>query len=271
MLNKPNILHITLFQMNIKFGDKKYNIERVKEFLDNNRGREAKDNHLIILPELFSTGYDLINYRKHSELINGPTMTLLKQMSKKFSVALAGSLIEKDNDDYFNSAFLIDSNGEMKGHYRKIHLFRPMKEDEYFTIGNFVKNEITFQLNQQKLGLLICYDLRFPEVSRKIANNGASLLIYVAEFPNPRKDVWKTLLQARAIENQIHVVGVNRVGTDENGYSFFGNSMIIDPNGSILVECSNHEEIISYSLDLSNLSQFKELFNYKNDLQPDLY
>jgi predicted amidohydrolase len=189
-------------------------------------------------------------------------------MSSKYSCAIAASFLEEDQGSYFNSAILV-YRGKFIGHYRKIHLFKPMLEHKFLSIGGFPKEQV-FSVEDIKIGLLICYDLRFPEVSRLLALKNAQILVYVAEFPNPRKNIWLDLLKARAIENQIYVVGVNRIGTDPK-YSFFGHSCIIDPLGEMIKVGTDKEEIISTEIDLGMIDRSREVINTYEDRKPGYY
>jgi len=265
---------ISLIQLNIEFGEKKTNLKKSKILMKKAVSQALpKIPHIICLPELFSTGYDLINVQTHAEPIpGGETTTFLQQMAKEFSVVAVASFIEVERGDYYyNTAVVIDESGVLIGKYRKIHLFPPMKEPEVFSIGGFLQGNISFKTKSVNLGLLICYDLRFPELSRRVTLDGKTdVLVYLAEFPQPKSEVWTRLLQARAIENQLFVCGVNRIGSDPE-FRYFGRSVIYDPGGNILMEGADKEEIVTAQLDPSALQKVRSTLPSLQHRQPDFY
>jgi predicted amidohydrolase len=244
-------LIISLVQMDIIYGNKEENL--IKAELLAKKAISSVDSsspHLICFPELFSTGYDLTNIGTHAESIpEGKTTSFLQNLASENSVILVASYIEHDENNYYNTGVVINENGSFKGKYRKIHLFplHPLDETKLFTSGNiFIPS---FNLSCGNMGLLLCFDLRFPEISRRMVIEGnIDFLVYLAEFPNPRYMIWTSLLKARAIENQIYVCGVNRTGQDPN-ISFFGRSVVYDPLGNPLIEGSDKEEILTVILD----------------------
>jgi len=264
---------VSLIQLDIKFGDKKENLKKSKLLMKKAYSPVLpKIPHIICLPELFSTGYDLINVQKHAEPIpGGETTTFLQQMAKEFSAVTVASFIEVERGNYYNTAVIIDETGILLGKYRKIHLFPPMKEPEVFSIGGFLEGNISFKTKSINLGLLICYDLRFPELSRRVTLDGnIDVLVYLAEFPQPKSEVWTRLLQARAIENQLFVCGVNRVGSDPE-FRYFGRSVIYDPGGDILMEGADKEEVVTAQLDPSVLQKVRSTLPSLQHRQPNSY
>jgi predicted amidohydrolase len=264
---------VSLIQMNIKYGEKKVNL-KTTEFLMRKAFSQSlpKIPHIICLPELFSTGYDLDNVQEHAELIpGGDTTTFLQEKAKEFSAVTVASFVEIERGNYYNTAVVIDETGVLLGKYRKIHLFPPMEEPEVFSIGGFVQDILSFKTKSTNLGLLICYDLRFPELSRRVTLDGnTDVLVYVAEFPRPKYEVWTRLLQARAIENQIFVCGVNRVGSDPN-FQYFGRSVIYDPGGNTLVEGADKEEVLTAQLDPSAIQKVRSTLPSLQHRQPNFY
>ena len=264
---------VSLIQMDIKFGEKKANLKKTNLLMKKAISQALPDiPHIICLPELFSTGYDLRNVQKHAEPISGgETTTFLLQMAERFSTVITASLIEVEKGNYYNTAVIIDETGVLLGKYRKIHLFPPMNEPEVFSVGGFFQDKLSFKTESLNLGLLICYDLRFPELSRRITLGGkADVLAYLAEFPRPKYEVWKRLLQARAIENQLFVCGVNRVGSDPS-FQYFGHSVIYDPGGNILIEGTDEEDVLTAELDPSVLQKVRSTLPSLQHRQPDLY
>ncbi len=266
-------VNISLIQMDINFGNKNENLAKA-EIL----AKKAVSNtnsaipHIICYPELFSTGYDLKNINTLAENIpEGNTTNFLQKIAKENSLVVVASYIEKHEEEYYNTGVVIDEIGSFKGKYRKIHLFPlyPLDETNLFTPGNiFVPS---FKLNCGSMGLLLCFDLRFPEISRRMTVEGnLDFLIYLAEFPNPRSMIWTTLLRARAMENQIYVCGVNRAGKDPN-VSFFGRSGVYDPLGNPLMEGSDNEEVITVTLDLKMIKEVRSGLSSLKHRQPKYY
>ncbi|MFX0052197.1 MAG: nitrilase-related carbon-nitrogen hydrolase [Candidatus Hodarchaeota archaeon] len=266
---------ISLIQMEIAFGNKEYNLKKAESLIAIAVSQTTSNiPHIVCLPELFSTGYDLTNCQKHAEDIpEGKTTTFLQQIADKNSIIILASYIEKFQGKYYNTAVVINEKGSFLGKYRKIHLFPkyPLDETEILSTGEFLYPKTVFKLECGLLGVLICFDLRFPELSRRITLDGAEFLIYLAEFPYPRNEIWTRLLQARAMENQIFVCGVNRVGTDPTNASFFGRSIIYDPNGNLLNEGSEKEEVISAELDPIVLADVRSSLPSLIHRQPDFY
>ncbi len=266
---------VSLIQMDIKFGKKEKNLKNAAKLLEK-AVHQAKEGipHIVCFPELFSTGYDLENVQKHAEKIPQDNTSLyLKQLATEFSTSIIASFMERSEKNFYNTAVIFSEKGEFKGKYRKIHLFPlyPMDERPVFSIGSFQQTKTYFEMNFGKIGLLICFDLRFPELSRRIVLEGAEILIYLAEFPSPRSDIWKRLLQARSIENQIFVCGVNRVGLDPTKTEFFGQSMVFDPDGKILIEGTDKEEVLTVQLDPERLIESRNLINSLESRQPKFY
>ena len=255
-------IDVFLYQMHVKFGDKNSNLKKVSNLAKNIESNyQSTSNRVIVLPELFTTGYDLQNCEKHAENIpDGSTTDFLRKIAKQTDSALLSSYLEIEKGNFYNTAVLIDKTGNFIGKYRKIHLFplAPLDETKKLTEGGFMSKFPVFELEWGKFGVLICFDIRFPEISRIIAKSGAEIIFYLAEFPDPRRIVWECLLQARAIENQLFICGVNRVGKDPDfggGASFFGHSKIIDPSGNILVQGDESESVLHATLNPKSLIQ----------------
>ena len=212
------------------------------------------DTELIVLPEMFTTGFTM-NALGMAENMDGKTFCWLKEQAEKHNKIILGSVIIQDNKKYYNRCITMFPNGEYYT-YDKGHLFRMEKEHEDYTKG---ESKTIFKHNDWRICTLICYDLRFPVWSRN--QNDYDLLIYIASWPESRREVWKTLLKARAIENQSYVIGVNRIGSDGEGISYSGDTVIIGPKGEIISSAKDYtEEIISAELSLDKLKQFREKF-----------
>jgi omega-amidase len=246
---------IAAIQIDIEPGNKEKNlasaIEKIEEAISNKA-------NIICLPELFNTGFLLEEMHNIAEEPQGDTIKILSSIAKEQNVnILAGSIAVKEEAHLFNTSYVINSKGNIAGTYRKIHLFPLMNEDKYFTHGN----KLTIaRLESCMVGLMICYDIRFPEIARLLALKGSELLFVPAAFPKPRLNHWKILLQARAVENQFYVVGVNRVGSDKTG-SYFGHSMIIDPWGEILCEAGENEEIIYGEIETNRINKVRKKYH----------
>lgn len=198
--------------------------------------------------------------------MDGETVRALKELANENDLTIIGSFPEREADHLYNSMPVVTPDG-IAGVYRKIHLFGGMDEQRYFTPGS---RPGFFRAENLKAGLMICYDIRFPELARKITLLGADVILVSAEFPDPRINHWRTLLQARAIENQVFVCAVNRVGTDGNN-TFFGHSMVVSPWGEIIVEGRGNEEILIADLDLEEVREARESLPVLEDRREDVY
>jgi predicted amidohydrolase len=218
---------------------------------------------IIVLPEMFTTGFSMISIQ-YAETMDGSAMNWMHKMAEKKNAVLVGSMMMKEEGKFYNRLIWMHPDGRFEL-YDKRHLFRMGNEHEHYSAGN---SRIVFQLNEWKICPLICYDLRFPVWSRnRLANNefDYDVLIYVANWPERRSHHWKTLLQARAIENQCFVVGVNRVGNDGNGLYHSGDSMVIDPLGQILYHQSKEEDIHTTILEKNQLDEVRTRLPFWKD------
>ena len=254
---------VSIVQMDIALGDPKKNRERAVSFIE-----EAcrRGSNFVVLPELWTTGYSLENIRELAEPLDGTTVTTLLDICSKWKTHVIGSIAELREGKIFNTAAILGPEGVL-GSYSKVHLFRLMDEHKYFSPGDSCA---IFETSFGKVGLIICYDLRFPELTRKIALNGARILFVPAEWPYPRVAAWELLLKARAIENQMFVVAANRVGSDEKN-TFFGHSMVLDPMGEVLVSGGDAELILTCELDMGLVDKTRSLIPCFEDRRPDLY
>jgi predicted amidohydrolase len=249
-------------QFNIKLGNVDANIETAVAGLRRLAGQNVQ---LALLPEMWSCGYD---YRNLSDLAEQTprVLEILKDLSTELNMVIVGSLPEKDNDTLYNTLYVADE-GAIVDSYRKLHMFSTMGEDRFLSPGNRV---CVVPTSAGRLGLAICYDLRFPELFRKMALEGAEILCIPAEWPKPRQEHWRTLLRARAIENQIFVAAANCCGI-QGKLDFFGMSMLISARGDVLAEGGEtdtelvatffHEEMVKYR---SQILSFR-------DRRPEIY
>lgn len=241
-------MDISVIQMEIEDGAKPKNVENALSLIDT-----CADADIVVLPELWSTGLALENAAELAEPIPGETISLLKECAAAYTQYILGTILENDNNTFYNTLHVVGPHG-IVGIYRKIHLFSLMEEDHFLKAGTVYQ---PFQTELCTLAGVICYDIRFPELSRVLAVKGAEVLIVPAEFPCPRKNHWDTLLKARAIENQFFVIGCNRVGTNKY-YQFFGGSTIIDPWGDVVVKAKDAEGVFSCSIDLKRISECRK-------------
>lgn len=219
---------------------------------------------LIILPEMWSTGYAWRKLGKLSER-TPEILQELKKASGKGTVII-GSMPEKDGEEIYNTAYVIDC-GKVIGKYRKIHLFASMKEDYFLKAGN---EPLLCNTSVGKIGALICYDVRFPELAIKLTLEGAEILVVPAEWPHPRLDHWRTILKARAIENQLFVIAANRCGK-QGMVRFCGSSMIINPWGEVIAEAGEEERTITAEIDLSLVAKYRKDMPALRDRRPGVY
>ena len=210
--------------------------------------------HLILLPEMFNTGFSM-NSKALAEPMNHTTFKWLKMIAEKTKAVIVGSYIVVENNQYFNRLVWMRPDNTFET-YDKRHLFRMGGENEYFSAG---KSRKVITLNGWNICPLICYDLRFPVWARN-RKNEYDLLIYVANWPQPRAHVWSNLLVARALENQSFVVGLNRVGTDGMGLSYSGDSAIIDFKGYTITTKKIEEDLLFAELSKKELTDFREKF-----------
>lgn len=250
------MLNIALVQLEVKIGRKEENIEKTEMLL-----KRCKDVNLdiICLPELFTTGYDLDNIENLAEDSEGPSLKYIKEKARELNCyILAGSIAERFKDKVYNTSFLVNNYGQIVNKYSKINLFPPFKENLYFEKGKKISlNKIKGKDKEILVGTLICYDLRFSNLFQKLTQRGAQIIFLPSQFPNPRIEHWKVLLKARAIENQVYVVGINRVGKDSE-ISYFGHSMVINPWGEVVSSASEEEEVLFVEIDLSKIREARE-------------
>lgn len=213
--------------------------------------------NLVILPELFTTGFYESTLSAVKQLEE--EIELLLKLSKEKDIVIIAGVAEK-RDKLYNSAVVVH-RGEILGIYRKNLLFPLTKEKEIFAKGNELK---VFETPIGKIGILICYEVRFPELTRKLVKKGADLIAIPAEFPKQRIEHWKTLLRARAIENQVFIAGVNCV---EGDLDYGGSSMLVDPEGRILLEGGVYQEVLMSDIDLEDVYRVRERYPFLKDYE----
>lgn len=216
------------------------------------------ETDLILFPELFTTGFTM-NTSDYSEEMDGITIKWMQNWATQLKTQIGGSIIIKENNNYYNRFVIVSEKG-VETHYDKNHLFRMGDENNHFTKGN---KRIIHTLNGWKLLLQVCYDLRFPVFSRNQTVNNEKeydALLYIANWPEVRAEIWSTLVQARAIENQTYCIAVNRIGADGNGITHSGNSALISPWGKVVQVKPNQEQMLTYKLEKSVLLEINHKF-----------
>jgi omega-amidase len=214
---------------------------------------------IVILPEMFNTGFTM-NPKQLSETPDAETYEWMKRTAQKGNFGLCGSYMVKEDLNFFNRWVFVSPENDF-WYYDKRHLFSIGNEDKFFCTG---KSRLIFTFRNVRISPYICYDLRFPVWSRN--HNDYDLGIYSANWPDSRREVWITLLKARAIENQCYVAGSNRIGSDGEGINYCGDSMIINPRGEIIASAKpNEESFVTGKISLTELSDFRKEFPVSND------
>ncbi|MFD2672969.1 carbon-nitrogen family hydrolase [Marinicrinis sediminis] len=258
---------VALIQYDVQIGEPDVNADRVLEWMEQAVQHDPKPD-VILLPEMWNTGYALTELQDLADENGIRTKNMMSAFCRKHQVnVIAGSVSEWQDGKAYNTMYVFDRDGREVSSYSKIHLFRLMDEEKYLAEGQRVGS---FDVEGISAGMMICYDIRFPELSRKLALGGAQILFVPAEWPNPRLAHWRTLLLARAIENQMYVVACNRTG-QSGETSFFGHSMVIDPWGDIVAEGDEREQIIHATIDLSNVDKVRKTIPIFEDRRPKLY
>jgi predicted amidohydrolase len=244
-------LRVTLVQQTLAWHDPVAN----RTHLDALLAPLAKATDLIVLPEMFPTGFSM-DVERLAEPVNGPTARWLAAKAQELNAAVTGSLITKEGEHYYNR-MLWAAPGAPLRHYDKRHLFRMANEHQHFTAGGA---PLTVEWRGFRICPLVCYDLRFPVYSRRRPDLEYDVLLYVASWPGVRRKAWQALLKARAIENLAFVVGVNRIGRDGNDITYSGDSVVHDFLGDPLAELGGESAVTTVELDGAALRAFRERF-----------
>jgi predicted amidohydrolase len=248
------MIRISVIQTDILWENKTGNFRKYEEMISS----LCNDADIVVLPEMFSTGFSM-NVEKMSEPFRAETLDWMMAVSEKGNFGLCGSFMVRDENRYFNRWVFVTPD-KTSWFYDKRHLFRMGEENKYFSPG---RNQLVVNFRGIRIFPNICYDLRFPVWNRN--RNKYDLLINSANWPESRRDVWITLLKARAIENQCYVAGCNRVGTDGKGISYSGDSMIINPRGEIISSSVAVEDCINGLISLNELNDFRHDFPVLED------
>lgn len=248
-------LRVCLVQTDLVWEDPAGNCRHMEAILE----AEAGANDLVVLPEMFSTGFTM-EPKGLAEQESGPTVAWMLKMAAQLDTVLMGSLVIEEEGKYFNRHYAVGPEGIL-ARYDKRHLFRMAGEDEAYTGG---EKRLTFSLKGWRIAPQVCYDLRFPVWSRNQSDATGraayDLLVYVANWPSVRVAHWKALLQARAIENQACVLGVNRTGEDGNGVPYSGDSMVLDHLGAVLDTAHMEARLLKATLDGEAMVKWRKKF-----------
>jgi predicted amidohydrolase len=272
-------LTFTIIQTNLHWEDKNANLQMLEQKINSIQ----HPTQIIVLPEMFSTGFSM-NPETLAEDMNGPTVEWMKRIAAEKKVILTGSLMIKESapspleraggEAFYNRLIWMLPNGQY-GIYDKRHRFAYAGEDDHYTAGT---KRLIASVNGWKINLQVCYDLRFPVWARQTPTSPPTplqkrgeeepefdVLIYVASWPERRIHAWKTLLTARAIENQCYVIGANRTGDDGNHIHYSGNSMVVDAMGEVLYEKVNTEDIHTITLSKDKLQDIRTKLPFLKD------
>lgn len=270
-------LTITTIQSDLYWEDKEANLRMFEQKID----AIDQKTEMIILPEMFSTGFSM-NPHRLGEKMDGQTVEWMKRLAAKKRVIITGSVIIEEDGKFYNRLIWMLPVGQY-GHYDKRHLFTYAGEDQHYTGGN---KRLIASVKGMKLNLQVCYDLRFPVWAsqqsfvppllrkKRVSNFDAfsepehpeyDILVYVANWPERRSHAWKTLLQARAIENQCYVVGLNRVGTDGHGIYHSGDSMVVDPLGEVKYQKTHEQDVFTFTIEKEKIDEIRKAFPFWRD------
>ena len=257
-------MKIGCIQLNVGFGKVEQNYERAEQFI---REAAEKGAEIIVLPEMWNTGYALEKLEELADVKGERSKQFLSGLARELQVHIVGgSVAVKRDDKFFNTMYTYNKKGDLVGEYSKAHLFRLMDEHKYLEAGDTMNR---FELDGLQAAGVICYDIRFPEWLRAHALGGAKVLFVPAQWPTPRIDHWKTLLQARAIENQCFVIAVNRIANKVENFN--GQSMVIQPWGEVLWTGAENEELAIIDVDFSIVDEVRGRIPVYDDRRPNLY
>jgi len=250
-------MKIALVQYSPTWEDKESNKQKILSMINKVEGVD-----LFIFPEMTLTGFTMMS-KEMSETIQGDSFRFFSSIAKEKSANILAGIIERRNNCIYNTLIHVKPDGNLLKLYRKIHPFSYSSENEHYNAGT--KPAYT-KIKNWKIGLTICYDLRFPELYRKYGKKRAHLIVNIANWPDTRIEHWRTLLKARAIENQCYVAGVNRVGKDPK-LNYIGFSTVFDPMGKELATVENEEKVILVELDKNYLNEVREKFPFLDDIK----
>lgn len=251
-------MKLSLIQFSPAWEDPSKSIESLNEILE----KKVTDEEVLIFPEMSLTGFS-VKSKELAEEIDGPSTRYFMGIARKYKKQVFAGIIEKDQNAVYNSLVHFDSMGLIRARYRKIHLFSFAGEEKFFSAG---KEPVVTKINGTRFGLSVCYDLRFPELFRQYAKAGTEVLLVIANWPVQRISHWEMLLQARAIENQAYVIGVNRTGEDPYN-SYDGRSLLFNPMGQEILRMGPDNDFASAEIDLISLKKTRKEFPFLQDIR----
>jgi omega-amidase len=252
-----SVIRVALIQSELVWQDSAANCTYLEQQI-----LQHKEAQLFVLPEMFNSGFSMDSTRI-AETMQGPTVQWMQQQAKQSGAALCGSVAIAAEGQIFNRLLFVTPDGLVQ-FYDKRHLFRMGGEQRHYQAG---AERVIISYLGFRFCLQVCYDLRFPVFARN--QQDYDVLIYVANWPEPRRQVWRTLLLARAIENQAYVLGCNRIGSDGNGLNYSGDSLVVDYLGQIQAELPVRQSgVVAAELNLTALQQFKQKFPAYLDADP---
>lgn len=257
-------INVMAIQMSSKLGDKKQNITKIQKLIENN---VQKNTDIIILPEVWTVGWACEYFIESAEnLEDSEVINFLSEMTKTYNVnIIGGSFITKKGEQFYNTCPVLNRNGELVATYDKCHLFNYYGdiEGEIITAG---KNPVIVTLDGVKVGLTICYDIRFPEIYRAYAKKGVDLMVNVAAWGSTKEIPWVSMTHSRAVENQCYFVALTQSGAINNGLFNLGKSTIINYKGDNLAEITTLDGAISATLDFEEQNSFREKCTVLKDI-----
>jgi predicted amidohydrolase len=251
-------MHISLYQFNPIWEDKHHNQEKILKFLENS----IIDTDVIIFPEMTLTGFTMRS-KKFGESTSGEIINFFQSIAKAKKIHIFAGFIEAENGKYFNTLIHLNRNGDIAAKYQKIHPFSYSGENRHYYPG---KEPIITLIGEIKIGLSICYDLRFPELFRYYGKEHVEAIINIANWPVQRIEHWRHLLKARAIENLCFMIGVNRVGRDK-GNEYNGQSSVFGPMGENLLQINNVEILETIDINLEEVNTTRNNFPFLDDIK----
>lgn len=251
-------MKISLVQYSPKWEDKNSNMIKIRKILS----QQSELGDLVIFPEMTLTGFTM-NTIVMSEKLKGESFIFFSEIANRNSTNVFAGMIEQKGKNYLNTLIHCDAEGKLKKNYHKLHPFSFSSEDKFYNKGEEL---VVTKVEGWKIGLSICYDLRFPELFRLYAKMGVELIINIANWPDTRIEHWRTLLKARAIENQCYVAGVNRVGKDLK-LNYNGYSSLFDPMGKEVVSKKDKETILTADIDKNYVVEVRKRLPFLNDIR----
>ena len=257
-------MRIALVSLNQVWEKKEENFQACRSFVQQ---AKAQGTELIIFPEMTLTAFSMNTNDTAEDPANSLTVKLFKALAQEFQITIVFGVVFQDGDKATNNALMVNGDGIIKGSYSKIHPFTFAGEDKVFNGGNEI---CITQLEPMTIGLTICYDLRFPEIY-SVLGMQCNLIVNIANWPARRIDHWNALLKARAIENQIFVIGVNRTGADSKGLDYVKSSQVINPNGELLSALVTEDVLDIFEIDPEFFGKFRQTFSTTQDRKSEFY